>query len=254
MPRIVPRPSRTRTSDNGCGECAVHRVRVLIFWWHRVLGEVLAASLGSDPRITVVAVTGDPGEAVRVLTAGAADVALIDASLELSPALDLVRRLLGEQPDALLVPFGVSEAEAALALVEAGAGTYLPSEIPLCEVAGAVVDVMRGARPAPMAFAARVADRIEELGTRGITHPLDPVEGRGRLSVRELEVLESIARGLGNKEIAHRTGIRTATVKNHVHSILQKLGVSGRRDAVRVAYERGLLQGPLRWRTVEADE
>lgn len=228
-------------------------VRVLTLWRHRALGEALAAALTADDRIAVVAATGDPDEAARVLARRMADVVLVDASLGVAPALDLVSRLQEELAGALLLPFGVPDQEAALALVEAGAAGYLPIEATLGEVADAVVDVRSGGRSASMAFAARVARRIEELVYRSGSLTLEGGEGGARLSDRELEVLALVARGLSNKEIAHRMDIRTATVKNHVHSILQKLGVAKRTEAVREAYERGLLRGPLRWRTLEEE-
>jgi DNA-binding NarL/FixJ family response regulator len=229
-------------------------VRVLTLWRHRALGEALAAALEADDRIAVVAVTGDPDEAARFLARPGVDAVLVDASLDLEPVLALVSRFREEAPRTRLLPFSVPDAEAALALVEAGATSFLPSEASLAEVADAVVDVHRGGRAASMEFAARVARRIEELLYRSGSQTPEAGEGVARLSDRELEVLALVARGLSNKEIAHRMDIRTATVKNHVHSILQRLGVPNRTDAVRAGYERGLLRGPLRWRTLEDEE
>lgn len=225
-------------------------VRVLMVWRHRVLGEAVAASLEGHPGVVVVGTTGVPDDARRTLAARPVDVVLLDASVDAAAALELTFRLREELPRVRILPFGVPSNEAALALVEAGAEGCIPSDAALGELVAAVVELHRGERPVPLDLAARVAARIEELSDRATPCPA-ATGGGGRLSDRELEVLSLVARGLSNKEIAHRLDIRTSTVKNHVHAILGKLGVRGRREAVRISYERGVLRGPLRWRTLD---
>jgi DNA-binding NarL/FixJ family response regulator len=74
--------------------------------------------------------------------------------------------------------------------------------------------------------------------------PVPPLRLTEPLTPREAEILALIASGLGNKEICQRLRITVQTVKNHVHSILAKLRVHRRREAVRLAYESGLLIEP----------
>lgn len=229
------------------------RVRVLLVWCHRILGEATAASLAQRDDLEVVAATGRPAEAEGIVDREPVDVLLVDASLDGGPMAELIFALKDRCPGLRVVAFGLSSDERAVELIEAGADDVVTGEGSLEEVVRAVLGAGAGADPAPLALAARIAARIEELRTR---RPPRRVEshGDGALSERELEVLDLVARGLRNKEIAQRLGIRTATVKNHVHSVLAKLGARRRREAVRIAYEEGLLDGPLRWRLLDAEE
>lgn len=227
-------------------------VRVLMIWHHRVLGEAVAASLAGYGGLTVVAVSGSPDEALRLLAAERVDLVLLDASVDATAARDLVLRLQEDFPRVRVLPFGVPTAEAGVGLIEAGAVGCLSSEASLSDLAEEVLELRGDGRPAPLVLVARVAARIEELAAR--SPPTPSAAADLRLSERELEVLALLARGLGNKEIARRLDIRTATVKNHVHAILAEMGVKGRREAVRKSYEVGLLRGPLRWRTLDEEE
>ncbi|HSL84840.1 MAG TPA: response regulator transcription factor [Thermoanaerobaculia bacterium] len=227
-------------------------VRVLMIWRHRALGEAVAASLAKCNGIAVVGAAGSADEAARLLAAERADVALLDASVDVAAALDLTAQLQEEFPRLRILPFGVPSHEAAVSLIEAGAAGCLSSAASLDELAEAILEGGSGRRPASLGLAAEVAARIEELSARAAPPPA--AASAPPLSERELEVLVLLARGLGNKEIAPRLDIRTSTVKNHVHSILSKLGAQGRRQAVRIAYEQGLLRGPLRWRTLDDEE
>lgn len=221
-------------------------------WRHRVLGEAVAASLAGYGGMAVVGVSGTHDEAVQLLAAERVDVVLLDASVAAASALELTVRLQEELPRVRVLPFGVPSHEAAVALIEAGAVGCLSSDAALDDLAEAVLAHRSGGGPACLDLAARVAARIEELSA--LVPPAPSAAEDLRLSERELEVLALLARGLGNKEIARRLGIRTSTVKNHVHAILTQLEVKGRREAVRRSYELGLLRGPLRWRTLEEGE
>jgi len=225
-------------------------VRVLMIWSHRALGEAVAASLAARAGMAVVGAVGGADEAARVLAAERTDVALLDASVDVAAARELIARLQEEFPRLRVLPFGVPSQEAAVTLIEAGSAGCLSSAASLDELAEAILEGV--GRPASLGLAAEVAARIEELSARAAPPPA--AASAASLSERELEVLVLLARGLGNKEIALRLDIRTSTVKNHVHSILSKLGVPGRRQAVRRAYEQGILRGPLRWRTLEDEE
>lgn len=226
-------------------------IRVWMIWSHRVLGEAVVASLRRHAGLLVVGVSGGAEETLRQLATQRTDLVLVDASVDAVATLELTARLQDELPRLRVLPFGVPTADAAVALIEAGAVGCLPHDASLDALAEAILAIRRGGQLAPLALAAMVAKRIEELSAFGAVGPLPPPADS--LSDREVQVLRLMARGLGNKEIAERLGIRTATVKNHVHSILSKLGVRGRREAVRKAYERRLLRGPLRWRTLDEE-
>lgn len=225
---------------------------MLLLSRHRMLADAVASALESIRQVKVTAVTGRVERAVRLLAAERVDLVLLDASLEEASSLELTGMLNDEFPAVKIVPFGVAGHDSAVSFVEAGAASCLPSEASLEDMVIAVDELHRASAPAPLPLAAKVAARIEALAGRRVAAR----RGAGPpvpISDRERDVLQRMARGLSNKEIAHELGIRTATVKNHVHSILEKLGVEGRREAVRVAYETTLLRGPLRWRILDDD-
>lgn len=222
-------------------------IRVVVLWQYRVLGEALAHALDERPPVTVVGTTGDPRAAQRLLAREPADVMLLDASVEPELAVELAGDFRRRLPELKVMPFGLSRASDVLPFFEVGVSAYLPGDASLEETVAAVVDGDGWRTLWPMDLAADLAARIEELSTESGSEGLDAPVPLTPLSAREREVLHLMARGLANKEIARELGIRTATVKNHVHAVLTKLGANRRRDAVRVAFEGGLLEGPFRW-------
>lgn len=231
-------------------------VRVLVAWRHRVLGEAVASSLQGRSELRVVATAGDLEEVERLLARSPAPVeaVLLDASTERGTAVELTYLLRERFPGIQVVPFGLESEADVLPFIEAGAAGHLCQEASLDELVEAVIGAVRTPAPASLPLVARVARRIEELGLERRRERRAQRPGEIPLTDREEEVLALVARGLSNKEIAHRLGIRTATVKNHVHAVLTKLGVRRRRDAVRLAYETGLLEGPFRWRPLDEEE
>jgi DNA-binding NarL/FixJ family response regulator len=223
-------------------------VRVFVLWQYRVLGEALAHALDERDGITVVGTSGDPRQAQERLARDPADVLLLDASVRPERAVELTADLRRRLPVLRVMPFGLARVSDVLAFFESGAIGYLPGNASLEETVSAVTDGDGGRSVWPLELAARLAARVEELSgaaRRPRVGPPEPFEDP--LSAREHEVLALVARGLANKEIAGALGIRSATVKNHVHAVLTKLGARRRTDAVRVAFERGLLEGPFRW-------
>jgi DNA-binding NarL/FixJ family response regulator len=129
-----------------------------------------------------------------------------------------------------------------LDLLEAGAHDYVLRQASFSELIRTISGVYRGQPPCSPRVAASVCARIVELaGERRRRRILRDV----RLTPREEEILGLVAEGLRNKEIATRLRITLATVKNHVHNLLEKLQANGRREAIRRAYENGLLENPL---------
>jgi DNA-binding NarL/FixJ family response regulator len=194
-----------------------------------------------------VAIAANVEEADRALATTPVDVVLLDAGAGVEQAARELAELAGRHPDLQVVPFGLDRETAVAGLVAAGAMGYLLRPATLEDLVETLCGVAAGEPPCSLAVAAQVAQRIARL----------PGESRraevsGRLTLRQLEVLLLVASGLGNKEIAARLNLRTATVKNHLHGILVRMRVRGRREAVRRAFELGLLTAPLRWGLNEA--
>lgn len=162
-------------------------------------------------------------EAESALAAVRPDAVLLDVSL---PGMLLVAgRLHDRAPGVPIVGFGLGEAAAdALACAEAGLVGFVGREGTIDDLGAAVMAALAGELRCSPRVAALLCDRVAALARRGAA----PAAG---LTVREREVAELVSEGLSNKQIALRLGIGPATVKNHVHAVLEKLNVA-RRGAI----------------------
>ena len=167
-----------------------------------------------------------------------ADVVLVDAGDGSAEARRTIERLREERPELKIFVTGLDRGpEVAVEFIEAGAVGWAERDASREELAAALRALHAERTPAAPAVLARLLERIEAL-SRSRPAPPEPM---AELTDREQEVLELVADGLTNKEIAGRLGLAAATVKNHVHNILRKLGVTRRADAVRRAYLGGLV-------------
>jgi two-component system nitrate/nitrite response regulator NarL len=198
-------------------------VRVFVVADVRVYRELLADALAGEDGLEVDG--SAPGD-IAGLAIGMAEpgVVLVDTASVPGPAG--VRALAAAAPTAKIVAVGIPDDESAvLALAEAGVAGYVTVEQPLSELVAAVEAATNDELQCSPRVAAALAKRVATLavGPRGT--------GDQRLTRREREIAALIAEGLANKQIARRLSIEQATVKNHVHNILSKLGAS-RRDEV----------------------
>ena len=201
----------------------------------RLYRDGIADALRRDPRFEVVGSAASLDNARRDGLPASPDVVLVD--LDLAEGVDVVRALRVEWPAASIVALAVREAdEDIISWAEAGVSGLVSRDATLSElldsVAGAVTDEV----PCRPAVAAALLRRVASLPREGI-----PADAR-TLTPRELEIVGLIAGGLSNKEIARSLHIEVATVKNHVHHILEKLGVTRRAEAVTAARSRGELE------------
>jgi DNA-binding NarL/FixJ family response regulator len=169
------------------------------------------------------------------------DVVLIDAGYDLKLAMAQVRAAKDRWVKAAAVVVGLEqEDETVVDFIEAGACAYvLQSDSPE-GLMTALREVHARRSPNSPWVVTAVLQRIASLAGAPVPLPrtIEP------LTPREMEIVVLLARGLGNKEICQRLHVTVQTVKNHVHSILAKFQVHRRRQAVRLAYEMGLLIDP----------
>jgi len=189
----------------------------------RLTREGIAALLRGCEGLRVVG-AGSPDEE-GALEATEADVYVVDAQ---SPgSLEAVPRLLTRNQQAKVVAVGVPEDEdEVIACVEAGVTGFVLAGEGVETLVQGVEAAMRGEVHCSPQMAAALARRVTALAA--VQKGVPPGAG---LTARELEVVELIDEGLSNKEIAHVLRIETATVKNHVHNILEKLQVNRRAEA-----------------------
>lgn len=164
--------------------------------------------------------------AIEKLRTTSPDVILLDAAT--GGAEGNVRRLAKELPASKILAIGVSELEhEMICLAEAGALGYIPHSASGDEAVDAVRGAARGEAVCSPRIVAALFRHVGALAAERVPEASQP-----HLTARELEVLALIDRGLSNKEIASFLSIGVATVKNHVHSILQKLNLRRRAEAI----------------------
>jgi len=206
-------------------------IRVFIFSDVRIYREGLAEVLGQRPGLTVVGTVAGGDHELGAVRTSAADVVLLDMSTAGSVAI--LRRLRERAPEARVVALGVSETEPEIvAYAEAGVAGYVTREQAIGDLVDALTAVARGEAVCSPKAAAMLLHRVSVLaGANG-----RPAAAHS-LTEREQEILGLIRAGLSNKQIGRRLCIELPTVKNHVHNILEKLGVRGRHEAAAVARE-----------------
>ncbi|MFB9641236.1 response regulator [Agromyces lapidis] len=205
-------------------------MRVVLVDDHPVVRAGLAALLGGRAGFEVVAEAGDADEAISKARAYRPDVVLMDLNLGAGPGgVEATSRLraLDEPPAVLVLTTYDTEADILRAL-ESGAGGYLLKDAPPEELFAGIRAVARGETVLAPSVAATLVRRAAAPG---------PV-----VTEREVEVLELLADGLGNRELARELLVSEATVKSHLSHIYAKLGVDTRAGAVAAAIERRIIR------------
>jgi DNA-binding NarL/FixJ family response regulator len=213
-------------------------IRVFIADDQLLVRQGIRTLLEMDGGIAVVGEAGDGGEAVARVPATAVDVLLLDVRMPRKSGIEVLRDLAtaGALPPTLILTT-FDDSEAVIDGIRAGARGFLLKDVSYDQLTAAIRAVASGAtvfQPAITERLLRGADRVH-IATE------TPIE---RLTVREVEVMRLMAGGLSNKEIAHALRTAEGTIKNHVSSILAKLGVRDRTRAVLKALEAGLFDPP----------
>ena len=197
---------------------------VLIVSDTRLYRDGLVELLQRAETFEIVETAADEQEAVTMLGAVHPDVVLLD--LGMPEAVAVAHAMRTAAPEAKIVAIAVPEVEdCVVACAEAGVIGYVPRDGSLADVHAAVEAAVRGEPCCPPRLIGILLRFVTELG-QGRPEPLDV------LTRRELQVVELLDEGLSNKEIAECLSIEVATVKNHVHNILEKLHLA-RRSEVR---------------------
>jgi DNA-binding NarL/FixJ family response regulator len=201
-------------------------IRVLVADDHPVVRAGLGAVIAEQDDLELVAEAENGANAVALFREHRPDVALMDLRMPVMDGVEAIRQITTEFPDARILALTTYEGDADIRrALEAGASGYLLKDMLLTEVLTAVRAVHRGERVIPIAVAARLAEFPE----------------RSDLTERETEVLQLVARGLSNKEVARAIGRTDETVKIHLKNAFAKLAVADRTEAVTVALTRGLI-------------
>lgn len=222
------------------GDGQVRRtLRLFISDPHHLFRECLATALRRNERFDVLDQTGSGTSLFEKLARREADVLVLGADVLDAELIRLTREIVALFPALRILVLGRAESdEQVVDCLLAGAGGFLLRGQSLAEVAAAIEMVGRGERVCPPGVMRLLFARLGELGReRKRRQRLEVLE----LSAREKEILRLIADGLTNQEIASRLCLSVHTVKNHVHRILDVLGVHSRWGAVNHAFAKGWL-------------
>jgi two-component system, NarL family, nitrate/nitrite response regulator NarL len=224
---LRPRPRRRRDARGSLV------IAVAVVGEVRLYRDGLAHALEQEDEFACTGTAATLGEAVALVEDSAPDVALVD--LAMADALETVRALT-DKPEVAVVVLAVPDRdEAILACAEAGIAGLVTRDGSFSDLVEAISGAARGELATTPRVAGVLLRRVASLVAQ------QPADLDRRLTVREREIAGLLERGLSNKEIATKLCIEVATVKNHVHNILEKLDV-GRRADVAAAF-RGLRAG-----------
>jgi DNA-binding NarL/FixJ family response regulator len=212
---------------------STEKIRILIADDHPVVREGLAAMLSREENIEVVGEAVNGADAVAKAEKWKPDIILMDLRMPEVDGVEAMQRIKKEHPEINFIVLTTYDSDEYIFRgIEAGARAYLLKDSPREELFKAIKAVYRGESLIEPIVAGRVLDRLVELSRHG------PVV---ELSKREIEVLELIAHGTGNKLIAQKLNISESTVKTHIQSVFQKLEVNDRTEAVTKALSKGII-------------
>ena len=204
-------------------------IRVVIVDDHAMLRAGLEQLLAGEPDLEVVGKAAEGAEAVALVREVRPDVVLMDLQMPGLDGVEATRQIVGEELADVLVLTSYSDAERIVGALDAGALGYLLKDAEPDEVLRGIRAVARGESP----INPRAAREL--LGARRTTS-----SAAADLTPRETEVLELVRQGLANKQIARRLGISERTVKAHLTSAFQRIGVVDRTQAALWAERNGI--------------
>jgi two-component system NarL family response regulator len=211
-----------------------NHVRLVVVDDHILFREGLVAIIRSEPEIEVVGQAGTVVEAIEMVVKLNPDIVLMDFRLPDGTGVEATRLILNENPECRIVFLTMSEEDEDLfAAIRAGAKGYLLKNMHPEKLVATIKSVHHGESALSRSMTSRL---MEELARS------KPPEHRGdaTLTRRELDVLRELAAGYSNSEIAEHLVVSENTVKYHVHSILDKLGLTDRREAAEYARKYGI--------------
>ena len=205
-------------------------IRILITDDHPVVRAGLGGMISGELDFEVVGEAGDGKEAVAMTGELKPHVVLMDLRMPEMDGVTAIGHIKAEYPEVQILVLTTYESDAdILRAIETGATGYLLKDTPREELFGAIRLVAEGKSPLAPGVATRLMQRMRGSEEEG-------------LSTREIEVLELVARGTSNKEIAKQLWVSETTVKSHMLHIFDKLGVTDRTAAVTAALKRGIIR------------
>ncbi|HEX3663136.1 MAG TPA: response regulator transcription factor [Acidobacteriaceae bacterium] len=201
--------------------------RILIVDDHPVIQAGLMSMLATHPEVKVMGSASSGEEALARMEEDMPDIVLLDLRMPGMTGIDVLRAMREKKASARAIILTSFETDENIyRAIQVGAHGYLLKDTSQREMLQAIATVHAGRKYIPGQIAARLAERMM----------------RSSLTARELEILNMLSKGLTNKQIGRVLNISDNTVRNHVNSILEKLEVADRTEAVTVAIQQGIIQ------------
>jgi len=195
-------------------------IDVLVVDDHALMRTGLSGLIAAAGDMRVVGTAADGAEAVAEVARLAPHVVLMDLSMPVLDGVSATRRIVEEHPDVeVLVLTSFSDQQRVMEALDAGAGGYVLKDTEPADLLAAIRSTARGHSP------------LDPRVARTVLHARRGPARAAELTDREQEVLGLVGRGLANKQIARRLGIRESTVKAHLTSVFQRIGVRDRTSA-----------------------
>jgi NarL family two-component system response regulator LiaR len=213
----------------------VKAMKILVCDDHAIVRIGLRALLAGNPEMQLVGEAADGEEAVAMARKLKPDVIIMDLLLPRKDGVTAITEIKKINPDArILVLTSCSDDNHVFSSIKAGASGYLLQDTPPEELIQAIRDVYQGKSSLHPVIARKVIQELHQ--------PSDLPHGGEPLSEREVEVLQYVAQGMSNQDIARTLVIKEGTVRIHVGNILNKLQLANRTQATLYALRKGLAQ------------
>jgi DNA-binding NarL/FixJ family response regulator len=202
------------------------KIRILIADDHYIVRMGLVALVNTDPDMEVVAEAADGSQAIELFEKHKPDLVLMDSRMTVKNGIEATIEIRKTNPEARVLILTAFDGDADIRKAfEAGAQGY----------------VLKSSTGEKLIPALRAVAAGERWIPKEVAHRLSSRNSYETLTARELQVLNEIAKGLANKQIAANLGITEYTVKDHLKNILAKLRVADRTEAVSVSVQRGII-------------
>ncbi len=218
----------------------MQKIRVLLVEDNRLLREGITAMLNDQPDIRAVSATGN-GDALEKARKVKPQVVLLDMGLRTQNSLRIAKLVKKEYPKAEIVVMDLMPAPAEVVeFVKAGVSGFILKDATIDDFLETIRSVAQGKKVLPPPLAGSLFTHIVEYAVH--SGKADRLMKAVKLTKREHEVVDLIARGLSNKEIAGELNIALHTVKSHVHNTLEKLALHSRLQLASFALTEGMVR------------
>ncbi len=220
----------------------MNKITIIVVDDHPLFRQGVVDSFSLEPDLSVIAQASDGEEGMKLIREQQPQIAVVDVNLPGLNGQQVVRQIIADKlPTRVILLTAYGDAEQVMHAMRGGAAAFCTKDVQ----PEYLVQVVRQVAEGKFIVGRQVLDPVilerwldEQL--EGVQRPYsDPGEPYYPLSSREMEVLTNVTKGMSNKEIARSMGISHQTVKNHVTSILRKLGVEDRTQAAIYALRRG---------------